>query len=338
MSWILIGNCVIKRNGVIRSVPVPISAEVTNDDPNKVAITFDQALLDTSLPATTAFALVGKTISNVAIVGAVVTLTVTVTYDYGDLVTVDYIEPALNPLAAVVGGAKVVSFAAQTVTNNIAYPIILEDGNTVAFYDYTIGVTQSGNRISKWEDRLGSGHDLLMATANHQPTLMSTGVYFPGQQYIYDNSAVLKTIAFTLNQPVFYYIVCKQTEWNAGRYIFDGNGADSGLLFQNLTTPKLRAYAGSLSGENANLSVDTWGIIRVCFNGASSKLQINETAAITGNFGASNPGGFTLASSGALGNQTPCKMEVKEVIIRKVADDSPDESIIYNYLKNKYSL
>jgi hypothetical protein len=120
MPGILIGNCVIKHNGVISPKPVPISAEITSADLTKVVITFDQALNVASVPATTAFTLTGKTISSVVVVGSTVVLTVTVAYVYGNSgVVVDYIKPILNPITADIGGGKADSFTGLAV---VIYP------------------------------------------------------------------------------------------------------------------------------------------------------------------------------------------------------------------------
>ena len=114
---------VIKANRVITSIPVPVSAEVTSDDPDKVVITFDQLLNEASIPATTAFALAGKTISDVDVSGATVILTVTVAYDYGDTPTVNYSKPLTDMLKAVIGGASVASFVDLSITVHPEYEI-----------------------------------------------------------------------------------------------------------------------------------------------------------------------------------------------------------------------
>lgn len=121
MSWILLGNSVIKWGSSIKSVPVPVSAEVTNTDPDKVIITFDQLLDETSVPATTDFVLTGKTISNVEIDEANVILTVTVRYEEGDEVIVSYTKPELSSLVSLIGNLEVNSFSDFEVTNNFLY-------------------------------------------------------------------------------------------------------------------------------------------------------------------------------------------------------------------------
>jgi hypothetical protein len=104
---------------VIGTNPVVLSAVVAHVTPTLVEITFDQALDESSVPATSAFALADKTISNVAISGAVVTLTVTEAYVYADTVTVAYTKPGANTLKDAVNGLEVETFTGQAVNNSI---------------------------------------------------------------------------------------------------------------------------------------------------------------------------------------------------------------------------
>lgn len=95
--------------------PIVVSAIVEESDPTHVKITYDKTLDTGYVPDVTAFTLAGKVITNVAIAGAVVTLTVSVAYAYGDSITVDYTKPAVNFIRGtnVVGAAA--SFAGQAV-------------------------------------------------------------------------------------------------------------------------------------------------------------------------------------------------------------------------------
>jgi hypothetical protein len=114
---VYVSNDDIIHGGVI---PAVSTATIENSAPTHVVITFDVAL-NTTAPATTAFALAGKTISNVSISGAVVTLTVSVAYVYGNTVSLSYTQPVLNPLKALIGGSKVTSFEDYPVVNNVAF-------------------------------------------------------------------------------------------------------------------------------------------------------------------------------------------------------------------------
>jgi len=213
----------------------------------------------------------------------------------------------------------------------VSTPPVLSDGSTVLWVDSQENITKNGSDlVSLWGDKSGNGNDLVQATETNKPTWNANGILFDGV----DN--FMKAAAFTLVQPEFIYIVFKQITWTGGEYIFDGNTASSGLLFQSGGTPNLIASGGTNSSKD-DLTLDTYGIARVKFNGASSTFQINEETQITGNFGANNMGGFTLGArgDGAVGYGN---IEVKEVIIRNVADSAQDEGTIYNYLADKYSI
>lgn len=213
---------------------------------------------------------------------------------------------------------------------------IIRAGNTVAWYDSQLlsTITKDGaNLVSRWNDRLGSGRDLIQATGTNQPLWSATGITFDG----IDN--IMQTAAFVWNQPAFVYAVLKQITWTNGDGIWDGIGLYGLLIQQNSVSPQIRLYVGSVPNptfNNSNLPINTFGIIRALSNGAGSKLQINETIAKTGNPGANNPGGFTL---GAVGNSTGYShIQVAEVILRKTADTGGDEAAIYSYLSTKYSI
>lgn len=333
MSWIIVGNSVIKYGSKIVAVPLTVSAEVTQADPDKVAITFDQALLDTSVPATTAFALAGKTISNVAIVGAVVTLTVTVTYEYGDTITVDYTKPGANQLKALIGGGQVASFSGQVVTNNITHPLAIEDGNTKLWLDYMTGVTKDGsNGVSVWANKLLVTASDLDHIGPTKPLWESDGILFDGD---FDG---MWSDAFPYEQPEMIYLVIKQITWSDYGFFFDGIPGNTGVVEQATGTvsPNIVAYAGTESTPSGALALDTWGIVRVLFNGASSKLIVNNEIPITGNFGALDMNGVTLAKfgSGAYNGH----IKIAEAIFRQVDEAAGDEALIYNYLKSKYGL
>jgi len=144
----------------------------------------------------------------------------------------------------------------------------------------------------------------------------------------------MKCLGFIWNQPEFIYIVFRQVTWAANAFIFDGNATNTGVLQQIVLTPNLSAYAGIASAVNTNLAINTWGIVRVLFNGATSKLQVNATAATTGNFGAIDMNGFTLGRPGNTASNYS-NIEVKEIIGRSSA---VGEAAIYAYLKAKYGL
>lgn len=208
-------------------------------------------------------------------------------------------------------------------------PEILNDGNTMAWFDMAEAymTKDGGDNVAQWDDRSGNDNHLIQAAA--KPIWSSTGVTFDGV------NDFMQCVAFTLNQPSFVYIIFKQITWTRTEWIFTGENL-TGLVQYDTPSPALAAYASSYSSDEENLALDTFGIARVLFNGASSKLIINEETPVTGDFGATDMGGFTLGARAT--GIAPSNCQVKEVIVRRISDTAPNEAIIYNYLKNKYNL
>jgi len=214
----------------------------------------------------------------------------------------------------------------------LPYPDVLLDGNTVGFYDYLLGVTMDGaNLVSAWNSIIGANHLLQTGADAIKPVWSADGVLFDGAVV---NGDYMKCVAFTWNQPEFIYMVMRQVTWTITEYFFDGDTNNKGMARQDALTPGIKAYAGTMSIQNDNLAVNTWGIIRVLFNGASSKLIVNETAPTLWNCGVNNMGGFTLATRGDTASLYS-NIQVKEIINRSSVDG---ETEIYTYLAAKYSI
>ena len=219
---------------------------------------------------------------------------------------------------------------------NSNYLSILQDGNTFGWWiasDLATITKDGSNRMSRWNDYLGSGHDLIQAGADVvKPVWTVNGITFNGIQRI-------KAAAFTLNQPEFIYIVFSPSSWIQPHFVFDGNVENTGGLVQYGTSPQLIGYAGGSIVLNAGFTLGTYAVARLLLYGANSKLIINAGTPTTGNFGTANMGGFTVGSEGN-DTGTYCYFigTIKEIIGRKVSDASSNETVLYNYLKTKYSL
>ncbi len=201
----------------------------------------------------------------------------------------------------------------------------ISDMTPAAWYRYAQGQTIAGGGVSVWADRSGNSRDMA-GSVGQRPVVQTDGsLLFDGVD------DVMKPTGFTLNQPVSVYLLMKQVTWTADDFIIDGDTQDTMVIYQNLTTPRLRAYAGAFSAENANLAVGAYGVVQGVFNGASSVLQVDATTAITGNFGATNPGGITLGAGGssAIGWSN---IQVKEVIVFNAAHSATQREFMRAYL------
>jgi hypothetical protein len=102
-------------------ISVFVSAIVANATPTKIAVTFDVALDDTSIPNVTAFLTESKIVTEVVISGAVVTLTTLTAFTAGESIVLTYVKPETNPLKSLTGG-EALGFS-EAITNNTA-PVI----------------------------------------------------------------------------------------------------------------------------------------------------------------------------------------------------------------------
>jgi len=221
----------------------------------------------------------------------------------------------------------------------VTWATAISDGNTVGWWDsqdLTTVTKDALNRVSQWNDKLGSGHNLVQTTDSKKPVWSKSGLdikSLAGQS--------MKASGFTWNQPEYLYLVMRQNLFGNNKAFIAGN-TDYNMLLRQVAAgaiPNIEAYAGTTSTAASNLNPTVLSIVRVLFNSpagaTTSKLQINEEAAITGNFGALNAGGLTIGSNAA---QTSLwsDCEITEIIGRKTADSGATEASIYAYLKAKH--
>ena len=195
----------------------------------------------------------------------------------------------------------------------------------VAWYRYGVGITVTGQGVSTWADQSGNGNDLLQGTDGARPPLQAdNSILFNG------TDEYLKAVGFTLNQPETVYGLGRQITWTSNDHWFDGNAAISGRVVQLGTTPAIIMSAGSSVASNINAILNTYCVVAAVFNGASSELQVNRTTTTTGDAGAANMGGFTLAARGD--NAVFSNIQVKEVIVFPDAHDAATRAIVITYL------
>lgn len=209
--------------------------------------------------------------------------------------------------------------------NQNTIPEFINDGNTVDIWSLDSGVVESGNKVSSWIGTLNN-ISLNQAVEALQPTLN-------GDYIAFDNTG-LKTSTFTLVQPEYMYMVVRVNNFSVGK-ITDGGSNYRGCV--QLNANRINMWAGSDSTYNTNWQpVSRWVVIRALFNGANSKLIINEGDIFNGNPGVGSMNGFTL---GGVSNMTGfAKFDIKEIIIRKSADSDADSLLLCRYLKRKYNI
>lgn len=188
------------------------------------------------------------------------------------------------------------------------------------------GITVTGSGVSQWDDQSGNGNHLKQGTDADRPSKELDGsILFDGVDHF------LRADAFTFEQPETIYILCKLITWTAFDRLFDGSTSNAGSIQQATATPQLRLSAGLVIG-NVSLALDTYGVLTGVFNGASSVLQLNNDAPVTGNVGTNDLSGFTLGASGDASPVSATNMQVKEVIGFSAAHDAATRAKVISYL------
>ncbi len=189
-----------------------------------------------------------------------------------------------------------------------------------AWYRYGVGITVATG-VSAWADQSGNGRNLTQGTAGFQPALQGDN------SILFDGVDDTMFVAFTLNQPTTWYGLIQQVSWTSSDGIWTGAGGTN-LVLQSVASPQIRMTGGTALANSSDLAVGVYGVVTNVFNGASSVLQVNNNAPITGDAGLGNAGGIILCQNGAgFGN-----IQVKEVILYAAAHDAATRARVISYL------
>jgi len=125
------------------TAPAFSSARVDSGSPAVILVTMNEALA-ASVPPNSAFtASGGRTVTGVAINGAVASVSVNTAYAVGDTITIAYAQPGANPRLQDAAGNLTPSFAAQPVTNNIATAVAFTDKVRFSPYNWKVTPTSA---------------------------------------------------------------------------------------------------------------------------------------------------------------------------------------------------
>lgn len=180
--------------------------------------------------------------------------------------------------------------------------------NAVAFYDVsalnslyverTSPTTQASvdGVVGNIQDLTGNARHLVPTGDTNRPTLRQSG----GVTYLeFNGSNNNARMTMTLAQPMTRVSLLQQISWSNTDTILDGGSIDSCRVYQAISSPTI--YVRSVSGiitPSPMPAVGTWFVLTEVFNGASSKVKINNGSYVTGTLGGTAPNGFTVGGRG----------------------------------------
>jgi hypothetical protein len=224
------------------------------------------------------------------------------------------------------------------ITNptQIAGCVVWYTADAGVYQDFAGGTpaVSDGDPVGAWTDGSGNGHHLQQTTTAAKPVLklgIQNGrpvVRFDGVQ------TFLPGGAFTLDQPHTRFAVLLGRT-TANQAFMDGL-IKNGALFFVPGSPAWAIYAGS-ELDSAFAPDSAFHIWRGTFNGAGSKIAIDDGTATTGDAGSANAGGIVLGARGG-DFLFPADCDIGEVIEYSADLADADVAQVVHYLNQRWNI
>ncbi len=138
-----------------------------------------------------------------------------------------------------------------------------------------------------------NGNVLTQGTTAKKPTLhLGGGLWWITTDGVDDFLAK----SFTLDAPITRISAIQQVSWTGGPVLLDG-GAALAQLYQQTSSPRVTMWSSGNGPTTTELILGENHVVTEVFNGASSKIAVDNNAYNTGNPGTLNPGGLTIGAS-----------------------------------------
>lgn len=167
--------------------------------------------------------------------------------------------------------------------------------HTTTFQDAagTIPADTAGQDVLRINDKSGNGNHLILAGGNiSNPVLRNSGALwwleFPG------GTSDTLTAAFTFVQPITRVSAAQIVTWNINTYLWDGGILNRAILDMTGSTPQVQMYAGAFGPLSTSMTVGTNHVATEIFNGASSKLAVDNGTYATGDPSIAATAGATI--------------------------------------------
>lgn len=209
--------------------------------------------------------------------------------------------------------------------------------NMQFWYRSNSGITLATG-VSQWNDLSGGGRHLTQATGSKQPAFQQSGGPNGLAAVVFDGSADEMAATVTLAQPTTIYALFRQVVWTSNATLMDGDPVNTIRVLQNGVSgasPDIALASGNApAANNSNSAVGAWCAGAFLFNGASSSIRINRTAATTGDPGATTATTLNLAANGG-GLGDFCNVAYAELLGYSAAHTAAQQSAMLDYLMKR---
>ncbi|MCX7697697.1 MAG: PKD domain-containing protein [Bacteroidales bacterium] len=194
-------------------------------------------------------------------------------------------------------------------------------------------VVEVAGRAQILKDNSGNGYHLQQNTVANQPFVIQNGLNYHKVLRFSGNQWMEKDFGTNYNQPVTIFLIFNITNNTGLHFIFDWY---SPRFTSYLSSNSLYQFAGIGGFFLSYFSTFPFILLRLEYNGANSKIVINESILTVGHPGTNHMAGFLLgrASFTTLYNLIG---DVAEILIYNRILTLSEITSVRNYLYNKYA-
>lgn len=202
---------------------------------------------------------------------------------------------------------------------------------------YKITGVSGGAALATWTDGSTHANDATQASAPARPTYLASGLN--GLPVVRFEGGQLLVSPLARTQPYTAIVVVKEDANAANQYILDGMTINTGMM----------AFPGSGIGQggvvwtydgggilSAPVTTTNWNVIAGEYNGASSRIVVNNGTPVTGTMGAGGTTGTTIGAGGD--GSVGLVGEIAELIICDGILATGDWNALHAYLSSTYGL
>lgn len=204
-------------------------------------------------------------------------------------------------------------------------PTILQDGNTIGFWDWgkVSSFTLDGTNVTSWADKLGGA--VTLSEATNKPVKTNDGVLFQGKS--------LTTGTITYGTTTSWYLVVRVNSVSAGApKIIQGVQGYQASLGQVPSTQVIRIFPATVT--DIPVTYGAWYVLEQKIAGGYGNQTVRLDGVDKRNADTFN----SVAPNGIIIGAVSCNFEVKGIIARKIADTNTNMGIIRAYLQDLYNL
>lgn len=196
--------------------------------------------------------------------------------------------------------------------------------------------------VQQWADKSGNGRNLVQNTTNNQP-LHGSVTLNDKPVVTFDGSNDSMGCAFTLTQPFSCFFVYRYEATPAsGKVVLTARfaGTSRSGEFQSFSASSMGLFAGNvlqITGVGAAMTAfNIWDYEQ---NSTSSAIRLRKTGATaSGNAGANNAGGFSLATDGGITPGSIANVSIAEVCVYSRGLSVSEADAVRKYLGTKWNL